>query len=408
MSIEQEASALVDPLTYSDPKRVYELMAKVRREKPVCKVERDGINPVWLVSKNEDITYIEGNNDIFNAGPRAAVRPIADEIAEKEMEQGRTLVQMDGTEHRKYRQIAQAWFMPRNLKTLEGTVKEAAKRYVDLMESKGPECDFASDVAFWYPLRVVLGLAGVPEEADEMVVKLTQNLFGAADEETLSGEQLTQPEAAERIFQLMMPLAEERKANPGDDMISVIVHAKVDGEPIGLPEMLAYLLIVVTAGHDTTSASLAGGMLALMQHPEQLQKLKDNPELIPSAVDEIIRWVAPVKHFARTAMEDAEVGGVAIPKGDSLMLMFSSACRDEALFPDGDEFNIERAPNKHMAFGYGPHMCMGKYLAKMELEAFLSELLPRLDTIELNGEPKYLASNLVSGLKSLPVKFNFK
>lgn len=408
MSIEQEASALVNPLTYTDPKRVYELMARMRREKPVCKVEIDGVNPVWLVSKNEDIVFIEGNSEIFHAGPRAAVRPIADELAEQEMEQGKTLVQMDGVEHRKYRQIAQAWFMPRNLQTLSSTVKDAAKRYVDLMESKGPACDFASDVAFWYPLRVVLGLADMPEEADEIIVKLTQNLFGAADDELLSGEQLTQPQAAQRLFEFLLPLAEKKKINPGDDLMSVIVHAEVDGKPIDPAEMLAYLLIIVTAGHDTTSASLAGGMLALLEYPEQLQKLKDNPDLIPSAVDEIIRWVAPVKHFARTAMEDVELGGVTIPKGDSLMLMFSSATRDEAMFPDGDQFNIERKPNRHMAFGFGPHMCMGKYLAKMELEAFLTELLPRLDTIELNGEPKYLASNLVSGLKSLPVKFQFK
>lgn len=408
MSIEQEASALINPLTYSDPARVYELMAKVRNEKPVCKVELEGVNPVWLITTDEHIKFVEGNSDIFHAAPRPAVRTIAEEEEEAKMNRGDTLVQMDGERHRKYRQVAQSWFMPRNLKTLEGTVKDAAKRYVDLMESKGPTCDFASDVAFWYPLRVVLGLAGVPEEADDVIVKLTQNLFGAADEETLSGEQMTQPEAAQRIMEFLMPIVEERKANPGDDLISVIVHAEVDGKPIELPEILAYLLVVVTAGHDTTSASLAGGMLALMQNPEQLQKLKDNPEMIPVAVDEILRWVAPVKHFARTAMEDIEVGGVTIPKGDSVMVLFSSACRDEAIFPDGNEFRIDRAPNKHMAFGFGPHMCMGKYLAKMELEAYLEELLPRLDTIELNGEPKYLASSLVSGLKSLPVKFSFK
>lgn len=408
MSIEQEASALIDPLTYTDPKRVYELMAQLRQEKPVCKVEIEGVNPIWLVTKNADIEFVEGNSDIFHVGPRPAVRTIAEEEEHKAQNPGKTLVEMDGDLHRKYRQIAQSWFMPRNLKTLEGTVKDAAKRYVDLMESKAPSCDFASDVAFWYPLRVVLGLAGVPEEADEIIVKLTQNLFGAADDDILSDEKLTQPQAQQRIVEFLMPLVEERKANPGDDLISVIAHAEVDGEPIGMPEILAYLLVVVTAGHDTTSASLAGGMLALMENPDQLQRLKENTDLIPTAVDEILRWVAPVKHFARTAMEDTEVGGVAIPKGDSVMLLFSSGCRDESLFPDGNQFQIDRKPNRHMAFGYGPHMCMGKYLAKMELEAYLTELLPRLDTIELSGEPKYLASCVVSGLKSLPVNFSFK
>ena len=408
MSIEQEASALIDPLSYTNPKRVYEIMAKLRSEKPVCKVEKVGINPVWLISRNEDIEFVEGNSGIFHAGPRPTVRTVVEDLEHKKTRQGTTILEMEGDQHRKYRQIAQSWFMPRNLLALEGTVTDAAKRYVDLMESQAPACDFASDVAFWYPLRVILGLAGVPEEADETIVKLTQNLFAPADNDLLSKEQLTNAQAAERIFELLIPLVEDRKANPGNDLISEIVHAEVDGEPIDLPEILSYLLVIVTAGHDTTSASLAGGMLALLENPDQLQRLKEDPELIPTAVDEIIRWVAPVKHFARTAMEDAEVGGVTIPKGDSVMLLFSSACRDESLFPDGDQFRIDRKPNKHRAFGFGPHVCMGRYLAIMELEAYFTELLPRLVSIELNGEPKYLGSSLVSGPKSLPVKYSFR
>lgn len=410
MSIEQEASVLLDPLTYTEPKRVYEIMAKLRHEKPICRVEKEGIAPVWLVSKFEDIEFIEGKPEVFHSGPRIVVRTIAEDEEHASTGSGQSLVEMDGEHHRKYRQIAQSWFMPRNLKALDETIKGAAKRYVDLMERQASACDFASDVAFWYPLRVVLGLAGVPEEADELIVKLTQNLFAPQDGDVLSGEAMSNADATKQMFELMMPLVEDRKANPQDDLISVIVNAEIDGEPISLPDILSYLLIVTTAGHDTTSASLAGGMLALLENPDQLQRLKENPELIPTAVDEIIRWVAPVKHFARTAMEDTEVAGETIPKGDSVMLLFPSACRDESKFPDndGDTFKIDRKPNKHLAFGFGPHMCMGRYLAKMELEAYLKELLPRLDTIELNGDPKYLGSSLVSGLKSLPVKFSFK
>lgn len=407
MTIEHEASGLINPQTYLNPARVHELMARLRREKPVCRVALDGVEPIWLISRHEDIVAIEGNNAVFRAGPRTAVRPIVEEQEHQASNLGTTLVEMDGDQHRKYRQVAQSWFMPRNLKTLEGTIASAAKRYVDLMESKAPECDFATDVAFWYPLRVVLGLAGVPEEADEMVVKLTQNMFAPEDDDLLSGEKLTNIQASQRIYELLMPIVEQKKANPGDDLISEIVHAQIDGKPIELPEILAYLLVVVTAGHDTTSASLTGGMMALMENPEELRKLKNDPALIPSAVEEIIRWVAPVKHFARTAMEDVEVGGVRISKGDSVMLLFASACRDEAIFPDADQFRVDREPNKHMAFGYGPHMCMGKYLAKMEIEAYLKELLPRLAAVELDGEPKYLAATLVSGPKSLPIKYRF-
>lgn len=408
MSIQQEAAAIVDPQTYADPQRLYELMAKVRREQPVCKAEPEGYRPVWLVSKYKDIEFIEGKPELFLAGPRNVIFTIE---MDKEVEAAgvaRGLTSMDGDIHRKYRQLAQAWFMPRNLKKLEGIVADTAKRYVDLMENNAPSCDFATDVAFWYPLRVVLGLAGVPEEADEVIVKLTQAFFGGNDEGLLSDEQLSMTDVLTRFNELLVPLIEDRRANPTDDLISAIVNSDIDGKPVSTEELIGYLTIVVTAGHDTTSASLAGGLLALMENPDQMQKLRDNPELIPAAVEEIFRWVSPVKHFGRTAVEDVEVGGQLIPKGDSLMLLFASGCRDEDVVSDPDTFSVERERNKHMAFGFGPHMCMGRYLAKMELEAYLRELLPRLDSVELNGEPKYLASNLVSGLKSLPIKFSFK
>ena len=315
---------------------------------------------------------------------------------------------MDGEMHRKYRAVTRDWFMPRNLQGLKDMVSETAKSYVDLMESKAPACDFATDVAFWYPLRVVLSLAGIPKEDDVKIVTLTQQLFGFNDDNLLSDEKLTQAEAITRFFEYLAPLVEERRNNPGNDLVSVIVNSEIDGEPMDMAAILGYLLIVVTAGHDTTSASLAGGLLALMDNPDQLKKLRDNPDLIPEAANEMIRWVAPVKHFARTATQDIEIGGKKIAKGETLTLMFASATRDEDVFPDGDKFIVDRKNNKHMAFGFGAHMCLGQHLAKMEVAAYLEALLPRLESVELNGEPKYLASNFVSGLKNLPVKFKFK
>lgn len=408
MSIYEEAVAVLEAKTYSDPKRVYSALARLRKEAPVINVSTDEYRPVWLITKNKDIEFIEGNPALFTASPRHMVMTIETEqqVAALGIDGG--LVSMDGERHRKMRQITQSWFMPRNLKALEGQVAQQAKQFVDLFESKAPECDFASDVAFWYPLRVILGLLGMPEDTDRQVVTLTQNMFGHQDEETMSGEDMTQIEAIMKFFELLMPLVEDRKQNPGDDLASVIVNSDIDGEPLSVEEILGYLLIAVTAGHDTTSASLAGGLLALIENPDELQKLRDNPDLIPLAVDEMIRWVAPVKQFARTAVEDVELSGVTIPKGDSVMMLFASGCRDEENIPDPDEFRVDRQKNKHMAFGYGPHMCLGKYLAKMELEAYLKELLPRLDSIELAGIPKYLASNQVTGLKNLPVRATFK
>lgn len=408
MSIQQEAVALALPETYSNPKLVNQLMAKVQNEQPVCRVEPEGYRPMWLVTRHQDIEYVESKPEVFLAEPRTVIQSIEleQEIAALGVATG--LTGMDGDMHRKYRRLAQAWFMPRNLKTLEGSVAEMAKKYVDLLESKAPSCDFATDVAFWYPLRVVLGLAGVPEEADATIVKLTQAFFGEADNDLMLDEQLSMTDVLTRFGELLVPLIEDRRANPGDDLMSAIVNAEIDGRPVSTEELIGYLTIVVTAGHDTTSASLAGGLMALIENPEELQKLRENPELISSAVEEMFRWVAPVKHFARTAVEDIEVGGETIRKGDSLMLLFAAACRDEAVLSDAEQFRVDRERNKHMAFGFGPHMCMGRYLAKMEIEAYLKELLPRLESVELNGEPKYLASNIVSGLKSLPIKFSFK
>lgn len=408
MSLQKEASVIAEPQAHTDPENVYGLMAELRSEQPVCKVEPEGYRPLWLVSKHKDIEFIESNPDIFLAEPRTVIQSIELEELVAAQQAAKGLVGMDGSIHRKYRQLAQSWFMPRNLKKLEGIVAETAKRYVDLLESQAPSCDFATDVAFWYPLRVILGLAGVPEEADETIVKLTQQMFGSEDDDLLSEESLNLGEVLMRFSEFLVPLIEDKRANPGDDLVSAIVNAEVDGQLISTEEVIGYLTIVVTAGHDTTSASLAGGLQALMENPDQLQKLRDNPELISSAAEEMFRWVAPVKHFARTAAEDVEVGGVKIAKGDDLMLLFASACRDDEVVSDPNEFKIDRARNKHMAFGLGPHMCMGRYLAKMELEAYLRELLPRLESVELNGKPKYLASNFVSGLKSLPIKFSFK
>lgn len=411
MSIQQEASALADAKIYSNPVEVFDLMKKVRNEEPVCWVEPDGYRPMWLITKADHIRYIESNPDLFLAAPRSTILPIKneEELAEFDFgDTGQSLISMDGEMHRKYRAVTRDWFMPRNLQGLKDMVSETAKSYVDLMESKAPACDFATDVAFWYPLRVVLSLAGIPKEDDVKIVTLTQQLFGFNDDNLLSDEKLTQAEAITRFFEYLAPLVEERRNNPGNDLVSVIVNSEIDGEPMDMAAILGYLLIVVTAGHDTTSASLAGGLLALMDNPDQLKKLRDNPDLIPEAANEMIRWVAPVKHFARTATQDIEIGGKKIAKGETLTLMFASATRDEDVFPDGDKFIVDRKNNKHMAFGFGAHMCLGQHLAKMEVAAYLEALLPRLESVELNGEPKYLASNFVSGLKNLPVKFKFK
>ena len=404
MSIQQAAVDLTNPLAYASPSQLLELMGRVRREQPVCYVEPEGYDPVWLVTRAEDIRYVESNPKLFLAGPRSTIAPRSEKDQVEAVGEGATLVQMDGDTHRKHRQITQAWFMPKQLKSIEGFVAECAKNFVDLMAAKAPACDFAADIAYWYPMRVIMTLFGVPEKDDKLIVDLSQQLLGYADDDIEGNSGM---EAIMKFYEFFAPIIEQCRANPDDTLASVIANAEVDGELIGLEAVLGYYLIICTAGHDTTSYSTAGGLHALIQHPEQLQMLKDDPGLIPGAVDEMIRWVSPVKHFGRTAAEDVEVGGQHIAKGESLMLLFASGARDESSMENPEKFDITRNNSRNMAFGFGAHSCLGRYLAKMEMEAFFSELLPRLKSVELDGTPAYMASNMVTGPKTLPVKFEF-
>ena len=202
-----------------------------------------------------------------------------------------------------------------------------------------------------------------------------------------------------------LALAEERRKNPKNDIATVLANAKIDGEPMDDGRLAAYFSILATAGHETTSGVTAGGVKALADHPDQFAKLKAHPELLDSMVDEIIRLVAPVKHFVRTAIETVDVGGQTIRAGESVALFYASACRDERAFENPSDFDIERSPNKHLAFGFGPHLCLGQHLAKLELRAFFGELIPRLERIELAGAPRMMQSILTSGLKSLPIRY---
>jgi cytochrome P450 len=250
-------------------------------------------------------------------------------------------------------------------------------------------------------------ILGVPEEDEARMLKLTQELFGARDPELQRKENDSElsTDVIQDFFAYFTAMTENRRAHPKDDVASVIANAEINGQPIGHLEAMSYYIIVATAGHDTTSSSTSGGLLALMENPDQLVALKNDPGLLGSAVDEMIRWTTPVKHFMRTATEDYELRGKTICKDDAVMLHYPSANRDEDIFEDPNSFRISRAPNRHVAFGYGAHLCLGQALAKMEMRALYAELMSRLDRVELNGDPAFVEAVFVSGLKHLPIKY---
>ena len=410
----------INPAAYADDS-VHDAFRWLRANNPLGKAELEGVYPFWLVTKHADILEISRQNDLFHSGemPTTFTTIEGDKMV-RAMTGGsphlvRTLVQMDAPDHPKYRLMTQSWFLPQNIRKLEDRIRTIARQHVDHMASLGGECDFVNEVALYYPLRVIMEILGVPPEDEPRMLKLTQELFGAQDPELNRGktsEPLQGPEALAAIqgviadfFMYFKAITDDRKANPRDDVASVIANGKLDGEPINDFEAMSYYVIVATAGHDTTSSSTAGAIWGLCEYPEELAKLKANPALIPGLVDEAIRWTTPVKHFMRSATADAEVGGRKIAKGDWLWLAYPSGNRDEAVFDDPDAFRVDRTPNKHLAFGYGAHLCLGQHLAKMEMRILFEELLPRLESLEFNGAPRRTLASFVSGPKSLPIRY---
>jgi len=412
-------NALASPVTYGDEKKIHELLAGLRKNDPVHWCAPDGFRPYWLVTKYADILEIERQNDKFLNEPRSVLMDMETEKQLASMWGGpdpktgrvsplRTLIDMDGADHRAYRGLTQAWFMPPNLKKLEARMAELAKRYVDRMMEKGPECDFARDIAVYYPLHVIMSIMGVPESDEPRMLKLTQELFGGQDPDMQRADATEESNTILDFFTYFQQITAARRAHPGEDLASVIANGKVNGCPLGDLETASYYIIVATAGHDTTSSSIAGGLRALVENPGELKKLQENPALLSTAIDEMIRWTTPVQHFMRTATEDYELRGKKIKQGDALQLLYISGNRDEEAFPEPFKFKVDREPNRHVAFGYGAHVCLGQHLAKMEIRAFFSELLKRLEHIELAGEPKRVQALFVSGLKSLPVKYKIR
>jgi cytochrome P450 len=278
------------------------------------------------------------------------------------------------------------------------------------MVELGGACDFALDVARYYPLQVIMSILGVPESDELRMLELTQKLFGAEDPDFGVGEDPAARMAVVMDFiQYFARMTADRRANPGNDLASTIANGRIDGKPLGDLETIGYYVIVATAGHDTTSSTLAGGLEALARNPEQLRALQREPALIENAVEEMIRWVTPVRHFLRYAQEDYTLRGTHIAKGDTLMMSYLSANRDEEVFADPFRFDVTRADaSNQLSFGTGVHFCVGANLARMELRTFFEELLPRLESLELTGPTEYTAATFVGAPKRVPIRYRLR
>lgn len=435
---------IVSPDAYTDNETLLRSYARLRAEQPVAWVDREPYRPFWAVTKHADIIEVEKQHDLFINEPRLTLLPKSIEDQAEAEPKGfealkmlfallrnsnrrwsdfqslrrtnakagnarhskvRTVIHMDEPEHKKYRMLTHSWFMGRGVANLEGRIRGLATKFVDKMLAKDGQCDFAQDIAVWYPLEVIMTILGLPPEDAPQLLVWTQQLLSASDPELQKSDQYGQDVMLE-MYAYFGKLIADRRKTPTDDLASVVVHATVDDDPIELVDMLSYFLIVATAGHETTSSAIAGGMLAFVDNPSQFELLRDKPEVGRTLPDEVVRWVTPVRHFTRTATDDYTLRGVDIAKGESLGIFYLSANRDADAFDiDPNEFHIDRMPNRHLAFGHGTHHCLGRVLASLEIRCIFEELAKRVTALELAGEPAWIASNFTGGLKRLPIRY---
>ncbi|MFZ3268004.1 MAG: cytochrome P450 [Mycobacterium sp.] len=411
--IDEAAKVFADPTSYADEPRLHAALTHLRAHAPVSWVDCPPYRPFWAITKHADIMQIERAHDLFINEPRPLLATAqADDMAREQLDAGmglRTLIHMDDPQHRVVRAIGADWFRPKAMRALKIRVDELAKIYVDKMMAAGDTCDFVQEVAVNYPLYVIMSLLGLPESDFSRMLTLTQEMFGGDDAEFRRGTTLDeQLQVLLEFFGYFSSLTASRRAHPTEDLASAIANARIDGEPLSDVDTASYYVIVASAGHDTTSATIAGGMQALIENPDQRERLRDNLDLMPLAAEEMIRWATPVKEFMRTATADTTVRGVPIAEGDAVYLSYVSANHDEEVFDDPFRFDVGRDPNKHLAFGYGVHFCLGAALARMEVNSFFTELVPRLKSIELNGNPELIATTFVGGLKHLPIRYELR
>jgi len=404
---EIDARRLIDPACYAEYGYPFEEWAHLRREAPVSKIEAPGWPAYWAITKHADIVEVSKQPNAFlNEPGMTMVRDRGDEQEQADTPQIKTIINMDPPDHKKFRQVASPFFTPRAIGSLDPMVRNVARQLVDGLGASG-ECDFITDIASLHPLKVIARILGVPESDEPFILKLTNELFGSADPEFQRSEDgmVAMRNLFVEFWSYFGRIMEDRRSEPRDDLASVFANARIDGEPMGELETMGYCLIAFTAGHETTRGAIGGGLHALIKNPEQLARWSREPDLTPKAIDEIIRFVTPVNHMVRTATRDYVLRDQKIRKGDRLVLFYASANRDEEAFERPDDLRLDRFPNRHLGFGIGEHFCLGAHLARMTSGSIFRELVTRLEHIELAGEPLRTASNLVPGLKHMPIRY---
>jgi cytochrome P450 len=425
----------------------HEFFRELRATEPVYWHEGDvyGGPGYWIVSKYEDVCWVSKNPGLFASGFGNQI----DDPIPGQLEIGRSMITMDPPDQARHRKLVSRGFTPAATANMEATTRARVVAILDAIASR-ESCDFVLDIAAELPLQVIADLLGVPQEDRHQLFDWSNQMLGAEDPEyevaasagsdglvaeldpeiAADIEAKIDPEFTARInasiedgtataqarsmaagaqmFQYSIKLAQQRMANPENDLVSDLLSGEVEGEKLDMLEFASFFILLAIAGNETTRNLISHGLLLLLEHPDQLAALREDPSLIPGAVEEMLRFRPTVMYFRRTAMQDCEIRGVKIRKGEKVTLWYPSANRDEDIFDDPDRFDIRRSPNDHLAFGYGQHFCLGASLARMEIRVMFEELLARFDDIALRGEVVTLRSHFIDGIKSIPIQFKVR
>ncbi len=412
--VHEAARFVISPDGHADDARLQAAFKLLRAEAPVLWVDTPGMRPFWLLSRYSDISKVERKGAPFTSAPRTF---LTSRMTEERLERTlgkpyvlRGLLQMDDPDHAAYRAVARPWLTPAALAAMEPWLEEWADHIVSRIAGHTGAFDFTKEIAVPFSIRGIMRMLGLPEADDDLILKLSWGLVGPEDPvRRLADHPATAICRAGFGFQAYFdPVAADRRACPRHDLSSVIATAQVQGEAMPDYERFSYYTMIATGGHDTIAFCLSGGMHALIEHPEQLARLRADPSLIDTAIEEMLRWTTPGRHIVRTATEDVQLSGQTIRAGQAVALFFNSANRDETVFADADQFRIDRRPNPHLAFGLGQHHCIGAHLARREMRALLKALLPRLESVELAAPPRRTCSIMVSGISSLSIRCTWR
>lgn len=411
---------LVTPELYGQRGYPWEEWALLRREAPVYWYDRPGVTPFWAITKYDDVQQISRDPETFINSRRLVIRSAGsgDGGASDPSLTIPNLISMDPPEHGKYRNATSRRFSPRGMRLLEDRIDEIGEQVIDdaaahlvsqLTDRR--EADFVRDVAARMPLAAICELLAVDRESWDDLFRWTNEFLGSEDPEYQQGRtrRETWQSGVRGLQGYFTAHIERKRREPDNSVMTTLVHAEIDGEPMPDEMILSYAILLILAGNETTRNATSGGMQALIEYPDQLELLRDRPELLDSAMEEMLRWTSPVIHFARTVTQDTEIRGVPIKAGETLAMWYPSANRDEDVFEHPDVFDITRSPNDHLAFGgFGEHFCLGANLARLEMRSIFRHLMEKLDGFAIDGEVERLSSGLIGGIKRLPVTYRVR